>query len=80
MTGNSRKILRAEPETFIHIFVHKQSKLIEFLEHMTKVHHAKLALYILHHNRNSRPTIVQLIKTTSSGQKWFLLYPIPPLP
>ncbi|CAB4024642.1 vacuolar sorting-associated 11 homolog, partial [Paramuricea clavata] len=37
MTGGARKILRAEPETFIHIFVHKKNKLIEFLEHMTKV-------------------------------------------
>lgn len=35
--GASREILRAEPETFIHIFVHKKDKLIEFLEHMTKV-------------------------------------------
>ena len=37
ITGNTREILRAEPETFIHIFVHKKNKLIEFLEHMTKV-------------------------------------------
>lgn len=35
--GTSRKVVRAEPETFIHIFVHKKDKLIEFLEHMTKV-------------------------------------------
>ena len=35
--GAPRKINRAEPETFIHIFVHKKDELIEFLEHMTKV-------------------------------------------
>ena len=36
-----RKILCAQPETFIHIFVHKKDKLIEFLEHMTKVGEGK---------------------------------------
>ena len=39
IAGSTRKIVRAEPETFIHIFVHKKNKLIEFLEHMTKVYH-----------------------------------------
>ncbi|XP_046856298.1 vacuolar protein sorting-associated protein 11 homolog [Xenia sp. Carnegie-2017] len=37
LAGNTRRVERAEPETFIHIFVHKKNKLIEFLEHMTRV-------------------------------------------
>ena len=44
IAGSTRKIDRAEPETFIHIFVHKKSKLIEFLEHMTKVYRMQLLI------------------------------------
>ena len=34
---SQRTVLKARPEEFIHIFVHKKRKLIQFLEHMIHV-------------------------------------------